>query len=133
VQEWEKEKSFPIHIVAETLSLPPFPDSHGHQNFFLHLFFSPPKKFSLPLFLSHVLITDWIASHSISLICHIPLTAFCLPYVRLPKMPNQYIFNLKLATAMFSETLDNIQRLMRLIPESQSLTILNKLIFYILW
>jgi hypothetical protein len=31
----------------------------------------------------------------------------CLPYVRLPKTPNLYIFTLKMATAMFAETLGN--------------------------
>jgi hypothetical protein len=41
----------------------------------------------------------------------------------LPKMPSQHIFTLKMATAVFAETLDTFQRLVWLIPESQSFTL----------
>jgi hypothetical protein len=37
---------------------------------------------------------------------------------RSTKTINHYIFTLKMATAIFAETLDNFQNLMRLIPES---------------
>jgi hypothetical protein len=36
-------------------------------------------------------------------------------------MPNQHMFTLKMATAMFAET-DNFQRLTQLIPKSRSFT-----------
>lgn len=32
---------------------------------------------------------------------HIQLSTYCLPYIRLPKMPNYYIFTLKMENAMF--------------------------------
>jgi hypothetical protein len=46
----------------------------------------------------------------------------CLLYVRLPKMSNQYTFTLKMATAMFTEMLENFQHLTWLIPKSHSCT-----------
>jgi hypothetical protein len=36
---------------------------------------------------------------------HIQLTVHCLPYIRLPKMTNQYIFALKMATAVSAKIL----------------------------
>jgi hypothetical protein len=38
------------------------------------------------------------------------------------KTPIHYIFTLKMATAMFAETLDNFQHSKRLIPDSRSCT-----------
>jgi hypothetical protein len=52
----------------------------------------------------------------------IQLTSYCLPNIRLPKMPIHYIFTLKMVTAMFAETLVNSQHLTQLIPKSQSCT-----------
>jgi hypothetical protein len=43
---------------------------------------------------------------------------YCLPYIRLPKMPNHYSFTMKMATAVFAKMLDNSQHLMQLTPES---------------
>lgn len=37
----------------------------------------------------------------------IQLATHSLPYTRLRKMPNHYIFTLKMATIMFGETSDN--------------------------
>jgi hypothetical protein len=54
---------------------------------------------------------------------HIHLATYCLPYMKLPKTPNHDIFTLKMATAMFVETLDNSQRSMWLIPENRSCTL----------
>jgi hypothetical protein len=48
----------------------------------------------------------------------IQLATYCLPYIRLPKMPNHYILTLKMATAIFAETLDNFQHWTLLIPKS---------------
>jgi hypothetical protein len=47
-------------------------------------------------------------------------TTYCLPYIRHPKMPNHYTFTLKMATAMFAETLDDSRHLTQLIPETRS-------------
>jgi hypothetical protein len=58
-------------------------------------------------------------SHSANQIHHIPLATYCLPHTKFPKMPNQHIFTLKMATAMFAEILGNFQHLMQLISESQ--------------
>jgi hypothetical protein len=33
----------------------------------------------------------------------IKLATYCLPYIRLTKTPNHYIFTLKMATAMFTQ------------------------------
>jgi hypothetical protein len=54
---------------------------------------------------------------------YIPLTVYCLTYMRLPKMHSQHIFTLKMATAMFAETVDNFKLSMWLIPESRSYTL----------
>jgi hypothetical protein len=51
--------------------------------------------------------------------------AYCLPYIRLPEVPNQHVVTLKMATAVFAKTLDNFQHLMQLIPKSQSVTEIN--------
>jgi hypothetical protein len=67
-----------------------------------------------------VLIINWIAARSSAppiRSVHIPLTTYCLPYMKLSKMPNKYIFTLKMATAMFAETLSNFQNLLQLIPK----------------
>jgi hypothetical protein len=37
------------------------------------------------------------------------LNAYYLPYIKLPKTPDHYVFTLKTATAMFAETLGNFQ------------------------
>jgi hypothetical protein len=42
---------------------------------------------------------------------------------RAKKTPNRYIFTLKMATAMFTETLNNFQHSTRLNPESRSCTL----------
>jgi hypothetical protein len=39
----------------------------------------------------------------------VPLTDNCLSYIRLPKTPSQYIFALKMKTAISAKTLDNFQ------------------------
>jgi hypothetical protein len=81
----------------------------------------PLKTYSSPLFLNHMLITNWIAARSstpANQIHHIPLTAYCLPYIRLRKVPNQYIFSQKMATTMSVKMLDNFQHSMQLIPKS---------------
>jgi hypothetical protein len=51
---------------------------------------------------------------------HIKLTGYCLPYIRLPKTTNQYMYTLKMATSVFAETSDNFQHSTRLIPGSRS-------------
>jgi hypothetical protein len=58
---------------------------------------------------------------SISEIRLILLAAYCLPYIG-PRFPKKKynIFTLKMANAMFAETLYNIQHSTRLIPESRS-------------
>jgi hypothetical protein len=48
---------------------------------------------------------------------------YCLPYIRLPKSPNHGIFTLKMATAVFSETLDDTQQSTRLTSESRRYTV----------
>jgi hypothetical protein len=48
--------------------------------------------------------------------------SYSLPHVRLLNTPNHYTFTLKMATAMFAETLDNFQYSTRLNPESRSYT-----------
>jgi hypothetical protein len=53
----------------------------------------------------------------------IQLATYCLPYIRLPKMPSYYMFTLKMATAMFAKMLINSQHLTWLIPKSQSCTL----------
>jgi hypothetical protein len=55
----------------------------------------------------------------------------CLPYIRLPKTPDHYIFTLKMATVMFAGTLDNFQHSMRLILESRSCTALTGAFLFI--
>jgi hypothetical protein len=45
-----------------------------------------------------------------------------LIYIRASKSPPQKTFKLKMATAVFSETLENLQHSTWLIPESQSYT-----------
>jgi hypothetical protein len=42
----------------------------------------------------------------------IELSTYCLSYIRLPKMPNYYIFTLTMATAVFAK-MDNFQHLMQ--------------------
>jgi hypothetical protein len=49
----------------------------------------------------------------------IQLDTCYLPYIKFPKMPNNCIFALKMATLMFAETLDNFQHSTRLIPEAE--------------
>jgi hypothetical protein len=49
------------------------------------------------------------------------LKSHCLPCL-LPKTTNHYTFTLKMATAMFVETLDNSEHSMRLKAESRSYT-----------
>jgi hypothetical protein len=44
-----------------------------------------------------------------------------LPYIRLPKTPNLYIFTLKMANAIFAETFDNFQNSTRIIPKAEVL------------
>jgi hypothetical protein len=48
----------------------------------------------------------------------IQLYTYCLPYISLPEVPNHYIFILKMAIAIFAETLDNFRHFTLLIPES---------------
>jgi hypothetical protein len=43
-----------------------------------------------------------------------------LPYIRLPKTPSQYVFTLKLASAMSAEMFDNFLYSTRLISENRS-------------
>jgi hypothetical protein len=50
----------------------------------------------------------------------IQLSTYFLPYIRLPKTPSHHKFTLKMATAMFAETLDTFQHSTRLFPESRS-------------
>jgi hypothetical protein len=52
----------------------------------------------------------------------IPLTIYHLIYIWLPRTPNQYRFTLKMATAILSEMLYNLQHSTRLIPENRSQT-----------
>jgi hypothetical protein len=67
-----------------------------------------------------------LLSYSANQIHHIPLATYCLPYIRLPKMPNQHIHpEVATATAMFVKTLDSCQHSMWLIPESQSFTLIS--------
>jgi hypothetical protein len=49
----------------------------------------------------------------------IELSAHCQSYI---ETPNHYILTLKMATAMFAETLDNFQRSTLLISESRCCT-----------
>jgi hypothetical protein len=66
---------------------------------------------------------EQVAIHHCSTNQHqISFFIYCLPYIRLPKMPSHYLVALKMATALFPEMLDNFQHLMQLIPESQSYT-----------
>jgi hypothetical protein len=58
-------------------------------------------------------------------------STYYLPHIRLPKRPNHYTFTLKMATAMFAETLDNFQHSTRLIPEGRSCTIFKTFMFYV--
>jgi hypothetical protein len=87
-----------------------FPNSDGLQTSFAtsphHV---PPKIF---LSLNHVLIYSWIAAWSSAPPISsnkIQLATHCLPYTKLPKPTNLYIFTLKMATAVLAEMLDNIQ------------------------
>jgi hypothetical protein len=52
----------------------------------------------------------------------IQLATYCLPYIKLPKTPNQYILTLKMVTAMFAET-DKFHSSTRLSSESRSCTL----------
>jgi hypothetical protein len=56
----------------------------------------------------------WISSNTSNAPPHF------LPYIRRPKSTNQYIFTLRMATAMFAETLDISKYSARLIPESRN-------------
>jgi hypothetical protein len=98
----EKNASFPHHVPLKKLFITasPLPCAHRQLD-------------SSPLF------------RSANQIRHIPLAAYCPPYISLLKTPNQYIFTLKMATAMFVETLDNFQHSSRLIPESRRCTALS--------
>jgi hypothetical protein len=49
----------------------------------------------------------------------IQFTTYCLPYIRLPKIPNHYIFTLTMSTAVFAESLDKFQHSMRIIHETE--------------
>jgi hypothetical protein len=51
----------------------------------------------------------------------VPLTD-CLFYIRLPKTPSQYIFALKMKTAMSAETLDNFRYSKLIILQNRSPT-----------
>jgi hypothetical protein len=53
----------------------------------------------------------------------IQLATYCLPNIRLSESSSHYTFTLKVAIAMFAETLDNSQHLTRLNPESPSFTL----------
>jgi hypothetical protein len=80
-------------------------------------------------FLNHVLISNWTAALSsalpISTIkCNSPLAACHTTW--LPKTPNHYIFTLKMTTAVFVETLDNIQHSTHIIHKSRSRTLKPK-------
>jgi hypothetical protein len=70
---------------------------------------------------------SWTAVHSPTLPIHIP-PVYCLPYIRLQKMPNQYIFTLKMTTAMSAGTLHNFQHSMCIISESWSFAMHNKVL-----
>jgi hypothetical protein len=48
------------------------------------------------------------------------LVTYCLPYIRLQRTSNHYIFTLKIATSVFAEALDYFLHSTRLIPESRS-------------
>jgi hypothetical protein len=64
---------------------------------------------SFPQPRAHVLLKDSPLFHSTSKLHYIQLSAYCLPYIRLPKNTNKYTFPLKIASAMFdkmSETLN---------------------------
>jgi hypothetical protein len=50
------------------------------------------------------------------------MTNFSIFEAWLPKSPNHYTFTLKMANAMFAETLYNTQHSTRLTPESRSYT-----------
>jgi hypothetical protein len=49
-------------------------------------------------------------------ICHVTLTAYCLPHVRLKKNAQPIHIHLKMAIAMFAEMLDKFEHLTQLIP-----------------
>jgi hypothetical protein len=59
----------------------------------------------------------WSAFHLDNQHNQIQLATYCLPYIRLPNTPNHHIFTLKMATLMFTVTLDNFQHSTRPIPK----------------
>jgi hypothetical protein len=90
----------------------------GQTLHFCCLFSSPhtlQRMFPLPVFLNHMLITSLIAAHSsappISIIRPTSPSTYCLPKIRLWKMLDHHTFTLKMATALFIETLNNSQHL----------------------
>jgi hypothetical protein len=81
----------------------------------------PLKKLfiaSFPQPSAHHQLESSLLLRSANQIQHILLIAYFLPYIRLSKVSNQYMFTLKMATAIFAEMLDNFQHLMWLIHES---------------
>jgi hypothetical protein len=86
----------------------------------------PQKHFSPHLFLNYILFSDWIAAHSstapISTMKSYSPPTYCLPYTRLPKIPNHYTLTLKMVTMIYAKTLDNIQHSMQLIPKNRCCT-----------
>jgi hypothetical protein len=50
-----------------------------------------------------------LLSHSTNENLHIQCTTFCPPFIRLPEMPNHYIFVMTMATTMIAVTLDSFQ------------------------
>jgi hypothetical protein len=67
----------------------------------------------VPLFLDNSLLF-----HPTNQRQHIQLATHCMPYIRLPKMTGQY--NLRMASAICVEALDNSQHSVWLVPKSQS-------------
>jgi hypothetical protein len=65
---------------------------------------------------------ELIAACFANQICYILHAVCCLPYIRLPKIPEEHTFTLKTATAMFAEMSNNFQHLTWLIPENLSFT-----------
>jgi hypothetical protein len=100
------------HVVEEKRRRKIFLGTHGEER-------------RSTLFLDHILFSHWIAAHSST-----PPTSTMKsnsPPAACPKKGFQnssyYAFTMKMATAMFAETLNNIQHSTRLTPESRSYTL----------
>jgi hypothetical protein len=69
-----------------------------------------------------MLVSHWIAARSSNQNHQIYLATHCLPYIGFQNSPH-YIPTLKMATAMFAETLVNIKHSTWLSPEGRSYTL----------